>query len=224
MNPTTTLAQRMAANDGYLHACCDPNPLPGFISTMNANAEDIINYRAIKVPGTDTPKILHVASTRLRMPGRFMEPTRPVTTTGPDAMGYIARPSEPRDAYIQQLEESICSHGFSITHPAMACPIIDPDDIKIAEMINENKLAELCTYCDSREYIERPASKFVVVDGGARWKICFPSADMYIKVLSVRTSVFERMYIARQVNMLNVPEPIADEDTEDTDDLPSLVD
>ena len=139
MNPTTTLAQRMAANDGYLHACCDPNPLPGFISTMNANAEDIINYRAIKVPGTDTPRILHVASTRLRMPGRFMEPTRHVTTTGPDAMGY-ARPSEPRDAYIQQLEESICSHGFSITHPAMACPIIDPDDIKIAEMINENKL------------------------------------------------------------------------------------
>lgn len=215
MNPTATLEQRMEATDGYLHACCGPNPVPGFIDIMTPDAyDDMYNHRIIKVPGTATPVILRVSSTQLRMPGRFWEPNEPVTTSGLDAVGYV-RSSEPGDRLMSALEESIHAHGFLSACPAVACPIIDQDDPKIAELIADNNLDELRAYCDSQEYLAHASTKFVILDGGARWKICFPTIDMYIKVMSVATSIFERIQVAHQHNMAY---PGATDDSSETND------
>lgn len=195
----TTWKQRMARSDSTFHACCDVNP------EVNAPAvksmESVLQRRAIKDPESSTSSgcIMKLPSNRLCLPGNFREGDTGANFDGMDAVGYV-RTSEPSDA----LKDSIAREGFSEQYPALVCPTINMRDPEIKKLIAACDLEGLCTYCDSVPYMTHADTKFVIVDGANRWKICrVNEEDMYIKPLSIKTSIFERMLVASLVNQVS---------------------
>ena len=189
-----TLKQRLDRPDATLHALCDPNPSATGDDTKSS--ESIIERFVIRLPGTTTEVLLKVPSKRLILPGNFKLSDQQANFDGMDAVGYV-RSSEPSES----LSKSLAKENFSPRYPAVVCPVIDMKDPRVQELIRAGDIEALIAYCDSYDYLMRPETEFVVVDGANRWKICARAEmEMYIKPLSVRTSIFERMLVATLVN------------------------